>query len=147
MNFASSQDLMACNHSLYVVLDAFLDVHKRNRGSRFLTLPERLCFSSSLMPFSHPSCVTARHSRTQELVDRTRAHPSYAKNFSFNMDSSWVEAHPCGDGCDALPQVVALDCEMSVSEVRPPSLTSLFFVNDLFRIGDILRSFLGGGLM
>lgn len=84
------------------------------------SLRNSLVVSSWLTPIFHRSCVTVRHARTQELVDRTRAHPSYAKNYSFNMDSSWVEAHPCGDGCDALPQVVALDCEMSLSEVRPP---------------------------
>ncbi|CAN0537615.1 unnamed protein product, partial [Ectocarpus sp. 12 AP-2014] len=28
----------------------------------------------------------------------------------------WVTASPCGDSCPGLPQVIALDCEMCMSE-------------------------------
>ncbi|CAN0541607.1 unnamed protein product, partial [Laminaria digitata] len=50
------------------------------------------------------------------LVGRTRAHPKFATNYSFDKDASWITASPCGDGCAGLPQVVALDCEMCLSE-------------------------------
>lgn len=53
----------------------------------------------------------------QGLVERTRAHPKYAKNYRFETDLTWIEASPCGDACAGLPQVVALDCEMCMSEV------------------------------
>lgn len=100
--------------------------------------------SSWLTPIFHRSCVTARHVCAQELVDRTRAHPSFAKSFSFNTNSSWVEARACGDGCDALPQVVALDCEMSVSEVRPWSATISFSFCSSRYPRDICAIFWGG---
>lgn len=54
----------------------------------------------------------------QGLVERTKAHPKYAKNYRFEKDATWIEASPCGDSCTDLPQVVALDCEMCMSEVR-----------------------------
>eukprot|EP00904_Undaria_pinnatifida_P006310 jgi/Undpi1/2809/HiC_scaffold_14.g06186.m1 len=53
---------------------------------------------------------------TKDLVQRTLAHPKYAANYSFEKDASWITASPCGDGCADLPQVVALDCEMCLSE-------------------------------
>eukprot|EP00903_Cladosiphon_okamuranus_P005818 g5761.t1 len=52
----------------------------------------------------------------QGLVERTKAHPKYAKNYRFETDATWIEASPCGDACADLPQVVALDCEMCMSE-------------------------------
>ena len=56
----------------------------------------------------------------QELVELTRAHPRYAKNYAFDTDATWIKASPCGDACAGLPQVVAVDCEMCISEVRLP---------------------------
>ncbi|CAM9921609.1 unnamed protein product [Ectocarpus sp. 6 AP-2014] len=52
----------------------------------------------------------------QGLVERTRAHPKFAKNYRFETDATWVMASPCGDSCPGLPQVIALDCEMCMSE-------------------------------
>ncbi|CAB1098762.1 unnamed protein product [Ectocarpus sp. CCAP 1310/34] len=52
----------------------------------------------------------------QMLVERTRAHPKFAKNYRFETDATWVTASPCGDSCPGLPQVIALDCEMCMSE-------------------------------
>ncbi|CAM9997167.1 unnamed protein product [Ascophyllum nodosum] len=52
----------------------------------------------------------------QELVELTRAHPRYAKNYAFDTDATWIKASPCGDACAGLPQVVAVDCEMCISE-------------------------------
>lgn len=54
----------------------------------------------------------------QDLVERTRAHPKYKGSYTFNADATWITAPPCGDGCAGLPQVIALDCEMCMSEVR-----------------------------
>lgn len=54
----------------------------------------------------------------QGLVERTRAHPKYTKNYSFETDATWITASPCGEACAGLPQVLALDCEMCMSEVR-----------------------------
>lgn len=59
---------------------------------------------------------------SQGLVDRTRAHPKYAKNYRLETDAAWITAPACGEACAGLPQVVALDCEMCASEVRPAFL-------------------------
>ncbi|CAM9656713.1 unnamed protein product [Phaeothamnion confervicola] len=50
------------------------------------------------------------------LVERTRAHTTFATAFGFPNDGSWVEARACGSHCAGLPQVLALDCEMCMSE-------------------------------
>ncbi|CAM9869205.1 unnamed protein product, partial [Scytosiphon promiscuus] len=52
----------------------------------------------------------------QVLVDRTRAHPKFVKDYSFDTDATWITASPCGESCAGLPQVVAVDCEMCMSE-------------------------------
>ncbi|CAM9877600.1 unnamed protein product, partial [Hapterophycus canaliculatus] len=52
----------------------------------------------------------------QVLVDRTRAHPKFAKDYCFDTDATWITASPCGESCAGLPQVVAVDCEMCMSE-------------------------------
>lgn len=53
----------------------------------------------------------------QELVDRTRAHPRFQSAYDFSTDATWITAPRCWDGCSGLPQVVAMDCEMCMSEV------------------------------
>ena len=77
-----------------------------------------MCTPSAPPLLSCVSCILF----TKDLVQRTLAHPKYAANYSFEKDASWITASPCGDGCADLPQVVALDCEMCLSEVRNPAV-------------------------
>jgi hypothetical protein len=50
------------------------------------------------------------------LVAATQQHPRFSQDYSFSLDSSWVQARPYGDWCKAFPQVIAIDCEMCVTE-------------------------------
>lgn len=83
-------------------------------------------------------------------MERTQAHPKYAKNYRFEADATWVTASPCGEACAGLPQVLALDCEMCMSEVSF-FLIVLFFFHRMVLAGvgrDWLLLFLlgrGGG--
>ncbi|CAM9457641.1 unnamed protein product, partial [Choristocarpus tenellus] len=61
--------------------------------------------------YPHP-----RADEWQDLVERTQAHSRYKSTYSFNVDSTWIEAQKCSNKCKDLPQVIALDCEMCMSE-------------------------------
>ena len=79
---------------------------------------ELVFLSVSCLRFLLVPCFGRLLSFAKALVERTRTHPKFTANYSFVKDASWITAPPCGDDCGGLPQVVALDCEMCLSEVR-----------------------------
>lgn len=76
------------------------------------TLPTPLAYNNTCL------CPRTQCSVLQALVERTRAHPRYSRDYTFSTDSTWITGAPCGPACTNLPQVVAIDCEMCESEVR-----------------------------
>ena len=51
-----------------------------------------------------------------KLVQKTQMNGRYSQEYNFSKDSSWVEAKESGQWCLHLPKVIAIDCEMCVTE-------------------------------
>jgi hypothetical protein len=65
---------------------------------------------------SVPPSVSLEYGSMHPLVAATQAHPRFASDYNFAVDSTWVQSQPYGDWCDGFPQVIALDCEMCVTQ-------------------------------
>eukprot|EP01038_Epipyxis_sp_PR26KG_P009314 gene9314-12550_t len=69
---------------------------------------------STVAEMFNPEIVNFSKLPWELLVQQTKAHPKYTRDYTFDQDPSWITANPYGEWCVTkdLPLVLAVDCEM-----------------------------------
>ena len=118
---------------------AVFGIEKKRRSESFSTTQSE--------PLRHPpaSSGPVTYDELLRLVGTTSSHPRFAAEYSFNTDETWVRSRPYGEWSKNLPLVIAIDCEMCVTEdpvtlaKNPHSLIRFSVVKGLEQ-GDVSRS-------
>ena len=118
---------------------AVFGIEKRRRSESFSTTQSE--------PLRSPpvSSGPVTYDELLRLVGTTSSHPRFAAEYSFNTDETWVRSRPYGEWSKNLPLVIAIDCEMCVTEdpvtlTKNPHSLIRFSVVKGFEQGDVSRS-------
>ena len=90
-----------------------------------------------------PMMLSVAYGDMLRLAQSTSANPKYNADYGFKTDETWVRSRPHGDWSRALPPIIALDCEMCVTEdpvtlVKDPYTLIRFSVVKGLEHGDVI---------